>query len=81
MKYIYVIFEDEANEVFIMRDVVVKNCVFAGAVGDVKEVERGEIIRPTESENDNLFFIRELLNKKNEYENKVKKQVNNIINK
>lgn len=63
MKYVYVIFKDEAEKVFIMRDIQVNTCVFAGAVGNVKEVERGELIKP---ETDRTF-IGALINKQNEY--------------
>lgn len=63
MKYKYVIFEDVVGKVFVIRDTLVKTCVFAGSIGELKEVERGTLIKPESDRN----FLSALFNKKEEY--------------
>lgn len=69
-KYNYIIFEDEVGEVFVIRDIQLKYCLFGGATGNVREVERGTIIKPESEKNNTLFYIGALINKRKEYKAK-----------
>jgi len=63
----YVIYEDEERKVYILWAHMVHNCIFAGSVGELKVVDRGEVIRP-ESEKDNTtYYLGELFKKEKEY--------------
>lgn len=76
-KYNYIVFEDEAGKIFVIRDIQLKDCLFAGSVGNIKELERGTWIRP-ESDKDNTFsYIGKLINKRKEY---MTKRDNKVIN-
>lgn len=67
--YKYLVFEDEAKHIYAIRDLMLKNCVFAGSVGKLKEVERG-IFNPDNKENFNYLGV--LITKQEEW----KRQIN-----
>ncbi|MBN3352008.1 hypothetical protein CF086_17070 [Clostridium botulinum] len=66
IEYVYVIFEDEDKNVCVVRDCLVKNCVFGGMVGKITEVKRG-VFTLDEYKKANCSFIGALINKKREY--------------
>lgn len=64
-KYKYLVFEDEAKHVYVIRDIQLKDCVFAGSIGKIKEIERGVFEKP---ENGSRFgYLGLLINKRREY--------------
>jgi hypothetical protein len=67
--YKYLVFEDEAKQVFVIRDIQLKDCVFGGSVGKIIEIERGIFKEPEteEEKNNSLYFLGMLINKRDEY--------------
>lgn len=66
MDYRYVVFEDEEGRILIVRDILVKGCVFANMVGNVREIDRGILVK-SEADND---YLRAYFSKQKEYEEK-----------
>jgi hypothetical protein len=73
-KYRYIIFEDELGKVFVIRDCQLKDCLFAGSVGELREVERGIIERP-ENNYDSSYYLGAIIAKKNEYLARMSKKI------
>ena len=68
IKYTYVIFEDENENVCIIRDIQEKDCVFGGMGEKIIEVKRG-VFTEEEYKRANCCFIGALINKRREYIN------------
>ncbi|HDI3019212.1 TPA: hypothetical protein PL519_003455 [Clostridium botulinum] len=66
-QYEYVIFEDELGKTFILNSRSIKDCVFAGSAGRLKEVERGIIKKPECEKENSSFYLGALFDKKKEY--------------
>ena len=72
-KYNYIVFKDRIGELFVIRDIQLKDCMFAGNLRDLKILERGTWERP-ESEKDNTsFYIEKLINKRKQFLSKMGK--------
>jgi hypothetical protein len=67
--YRYLVFTDEAKHVYAIRDLMLKDCVFAKSVGKIIEVERGIF----NSDNKEKFnYLGALISKQEEWESKIK---------
>lgn len=62
-RYEYVVFKDEIGEILVINARAEKDCMFAGMIGEIKELERGVILKPEEGN-----YLGALFNKKHEYE-------------
>lgn len=64
-EYKYLVFEDEVKQVYVIRDIQLKDCIFGGSIGKLKEIERGVFEKP---ENESRFgYLGLLINKRKEY--------------
>jgi hypothetical protein len=64
-EYKYLVFEDEAKHVYVIRDTQLRDCIFARSIGKIKEIERGIFEKP---ESGSRFgYLGQLINKRREY--------------
>lgn len=64
-KYGYLVFEDEAKQVYIIRDIQLNDCIFGGSIGKIKEIESGIFEKPENGSH--FWYLGQLINKRREY--------------
>jgi len=65
--YNYIVFIDKVGELFVIRDIQLKDCMFTGGLKNLKVLERGSWERPESEKNNTLFYIGKLINKRREF--------------
>ena len=77
-EYEYVVFADEAGNIFVLRSCLINVCLFAGSVGKLREIEKGTWKVPECEKDNSSYYIGMLINKEKEYRKKMLKNNNEV---